>query len=318
MAPTTKTCAAPTPAATAVAQLSVPNLGLVCITDSEECRFRTITRTRLLTLPAKQQRLELLRLYWDNLSRLHWTLTFCQRRGIRLYRATSGLFPHSDGPPGVEILQSMAANLSAVGRRVERLGIRMVLHPDQFVVLNSESPQVARTSRLIMDKHARSFNLFGLPRTPWAAMTLHGGKAGRGDELVRVVRDLPEAVRGRLVLENDEYTYGAAEILDVCRRAGVPMVFDAHHHAVKEGLDSYEHPSVEHFTRAARGTWPDPAWQIVHLSNGKASFRDRNHSDLISAVPSAFRDVPWVEVEARAKERAIEGLRASWLGAAAG
>ena len=52
------------------------------------------------------------------------------------------------------------------------------------------------------------------------------------------VRSLPEAVRLRLVLENDEYAFGAAEILDVCRRAGVPMVFDAHHHVIREKLDS--------------------------------------------------------------------------------
>ena len=102
---------------------SVPNLGLVCITDSHECRFCTITRTRLLALSAEEQALELLGLYWDNLSRLHRALSFCHRNGIRLYRATSGLFPHSDGPPGLEILESMAANLSAVGRRLARLAV---------------------------------------------------------------------------------------------------------------------------------------------------------------------------------------------------
>src|SRR5215218_5761413 len=201
-----------------------PHLGLVCITFSEQCRFRAITRTRFLSL-------------------------------------------------------------DEIGRRLKRLGIRVVLHPDQFVVLNRESPAVAATSRLIMDKHARAFDLLGLPRSPWSAMILHGGKGGRGDELVRVIRDLPANVRRRLVLENDEFTFGAAEILDICRRAKVPMVFDCHHHVIKEKLDSYEHPSVARFTRAARPTWPDPSWQMVHLSNGAGSFSDRNHSELITSEP---------------------------------
>src|SRR5688500_10211038 len=122
-----------------------PHLGLVCLSYGDECRFRTITRTRFLTLPANQQRLELTTLYWSNLQKLHWTLTFCARRGIRLYRATSSLFPLSDETMGIEVLDSMRANLSSFGRRAERLGIRVVLHPDQFVVLNSESPAVART-----------------------------------------------------------------------------------------------------------------------------------------------------------------------------
>jgi len=152
--------------------------------------------------------------------------------------------------------------------------------------------------------------LLGLPRSAWAAVIVHGGKSGRGEELVAAVRSLPEAVRLRLVLENDEYAFGAAEILDVCRRAGVPMVFDAHHHVIKEKLDSYEHPSVAAMVKAARGTWPDPAWQVVHLSNGKDGFLDRQHSEFMSSVPGAYARTPWIEVEARGKELAIERLRA--------
>ncbi|MDQ3440991.1 MAG: UV damage endonuclease UvsE [Planctomycetota bacterium] len=290
-----------------------PNFGLVCITSTEQCRFRTITRTRFLALSEDDRRRTLAQLYWDNLARLHAVLTFCHGRGIRLYRATSGLFPMSDDPLGAAVLESLSANLSSVGRRVKRLGIRVVLHPDQFVVLNSDSPNVAATSRVIMDKHARAFDLLGLPRSAWSAMILHGGKGGRGDELVRVIRDLPANVRRRLVLENDEFTYGAAEILDICRRAKAPMVFDCHHHVIKEGLDSYDHPSVEKFTKLAAKTWPDPSWQIVHLSNGSTAFADRNHSEFISAMPSAYATVPWIEVEARGKECAIEKLRESGL-----
>ena len=289
-----------------------PHLGLVCITDSERYRFRTITRTRFLTLSDDARRSALEALYWDNLARLHAILSFCDQQDIRLYRATSALFPMSDDPLGAAVLESLAANLSSVGRRVKRLGIRVVLHPDQFVVLNSDSPTVAATSVVIMAKHARAFDLLGLPRSPWSAMILHGGKGGRGEELVRVIRDLPPNVRKRLVLENDEYTFGAKEILDICGRAKVPMVFDCHHHVIKEGLESYDHPSVARFTKAAAQTWPDPAWQIVHLSNGASSFADRNHSQFISAVPRAFLKVPWIEVEARGKECAIERLRAEF------
>lgn len=291
-----------------------PELGLVCITASDECRYRTTTRTRLLAMPEPRRPLALLELYWANLGRLHWALTFCHRHAIRLYRVTSGLFPMSDEPLGADALSSMAANLSSVGRRATRLGIRVIQHPDQFVVLNSDSPEVAETSRVIMEKHARAFDLMGLPRSPWSCLILHGGKSGRGDELVRVTRDLPDSVRCRLVLENDEYSYSAAEILDVCRRANVPMVFDAHHHVIKEKLDTYEHPSVAELTHLARATWPDPSWQIVHVSNGSAAFADRNHSEYITDFPSAFSGVPWVEVEAKGKERAIARLRLRWAG----
>ena len=80
-----------------------------------------------------------------------------------------------------------------------------------------------------------------------------------------------------------------SEILGVCRAALVPMVFDAHHHVVHEKLDSYEDPSIAEILRAARETWPVPEWQLVHISNGREFFNDRNHSDLITAMPSAYR-----------------------------
>ena len=90
------------------------------------------------------------------------------------------------------------------------------------------------------------------------------------------------------------------------------MVFDAHHHICKEKLDSYEHPSVAAMVAAARTTWPDPTWQVVHLSNGRDHFGHRSHSDLISAVPRAYNRVQWVEVEAKHKEAAISQLHGIW------
>ena len=292
------------------ARAIVPNLGLVCLSYTDECRYRAITRSRFLALSAGERPGALRELYWDNLRRLHWTLGFCARRGIRLYRVTSGLFPMSDEPLGAAVLGEMAANLSAIGRRAERLGIRMLAHPDQFVVLNSDSPKVVETSRRIMEKHARAFDLMGLPRSPWAALILHGGKAGRAKELVREIGRLPEGVRSRLCLENDEYAYSAAEILEICREAGVPMIFDNLHHAIHERIDDYAHPSFAKFVAAARETWrPHRDWQIVHLSNGAASVLDRNHSEYITHVPPAYAGVKWIEVEARGKELAIAELQ---------
>lgn len=293
-----------------------PHLGLVCLTWGDECRYRSLTRARYLALANEEKERALTEVYWDNLARVHRALTFCQQHRIRLYRVISSLFPMSDEAVGERVLRSMAANLSSVGRRAQTLGIRVIQHPDQFVVLNSESENVVRTSVKILEKHGLAFDLMGLPRSPWAAMNIHGGKAGRSAELVRTIRQLPPEVRSRLTLENDERAYGAAEILDVCRDAGVPMVFDAHHHVVHDGLDSYEHPSVAKFTRAAAATWPDPSWQVVHLSNGHDAFADPRHSEQIVEFPSSFLHAPWIEIEARGKDCAIERLRKTFPGLA--
>jgi UV DNA damage endonuclease len=295
-----------------------PNLGLVCITSSDRVRYRTITRKRLLQLGRAERQTALRDLYAANIKRFNLALDFCSSNGIRLYRLTSALFPFADEAVGEDVLMSFSDELRRAGARAATLGIRVVLHPDQFVVLSSDSPLVVENSIKIMLMHARVMDLLAQPRSTWAAMQLHGGKSGRAERLVSVIGSLPEGIRSRLALENDERAYGAADILKVCRAAQVPMVFDAHHHVVHERLSSYDDSSVAEMLAAARETWPVPDWQLVHISNGRASFNDPHHGDFITAMPAAYRSAPWIEVEAKLKEQAIEKLRAGWLDAADG
>ncbi|NMF66904.1 UV DNA damage repair endonuclease UvsE [Brasilonema octagenarum] len=303
------------PNAQQLQKTALPHLGLVCITLSKEVRFRTITRKRYLELPENQRETALKVIYRENLQRLDLALTFCVRNSIQLYRMSSALFAMSDleDEVGATVLENMSADLAKIGQRAAKLGIRMVLHPDQYVVLSSDSPQVVALSLKILERHARTLALLGLPRSSWSLMNIHGGKSQRSDQLVDVISELPENIKSRLTFENDEYAYSSSEILEVCQRTGIPLVFDAHHHICHESLDSYDDPSVAQMFYAARETWANPDWQLVHISNGQQAFGDRKHSDFINAMPNVYREAPWIEVEAKSKEEAIAHLRSWWL-----
>lgn len=292
-----------------------PELGLVCITFSKQVRFRTLTRTRYLQLSVQQRESALRELYRDNLQRLQLGLSFCEENKLRLYRMSSALFPLCDmeDEVGANILEEMSADLAKIGMIAAELGIRMVLHPDQFVVLSSDSPDVVKSSIKILSRHARNLDLMGLPASTWSLMNIHGGKSQRADQLVKVISELPENIKNRLTLENDEYAYSSQEILEVCQRASIPLVFDAHHHICHENLDSYDDPSVTEMFYAARETWVKPRWQLVHISNGESAFKDRKHSELITDMPSVYREAPWIEIEAKRKEEAIAHLRSWWV-----
>ncbi|MFN8485987.1 MAG: UV DNA damage repair endonuclease UvsE [Caldilineaceae bacterium] len=293
--------------------INLPNLGLVCITASDAVRYRTTTRKNLIALSEADQMEKLRTLYQQNIAVLRKAVTFCAAHHIRLYRISSDIFPFADTDMGAAILESFATAVAEVGELATQLGIRLVIHPDQFVVLSSDSPQVVANSIKILEMHAKTMDLLHQPRSVWAPLEIHGGKGKRAQQLVDVIAQLPEAVRTRLVLENDEHAYSAAEILAVCHAAGVPMVFDAHHHIVHEKLSSYADPSIADMVAAARATWPVPVWQLAHISNGREAFGDRRHHDLITAMPPAYRTIPWIEVEAKQKEVAIEKLCTAWL-----
>lgn len=290
----------------------MPHLGLVCITNSKDIRYRTVTRTRLHAQSPDAQRKTLDDIYRDNIQTFDAAMRYCERAGIALYRLPSSIFPFADTPEGLDILRTLAPSLARSGKRALEAGIRLVMHPDQFVVLSSDSPQVVANSITILQMHADIMDLLEQPRSSWALLEIHGGKANRADALIKCIAALPDAIRCRLGLENDEYAYSAAEIHAICMASGVPMVFDAHHHIVHEDLPSYDHPSVEEMLVKARATWADPAQQLVHISNGKTGFNDRQHADLIDTMPACYAQAPWIEIEAKSKEDAIDGLR-PWL-----
>lgn len=290
-----------------------PALGLVCITHGDEVRYKTTTRKQLFKFDEATQREKLRELYAENLSRLGKAIEYCAANDIRLYRMTSGLFPFSDESFGLEILGEFKSELAATGQHAIRKGIRLVLHPDQFCVLNSDSDEVIKNSIKILTMHATIMDLLEQPRSEWALMNIHGGKSDRIDKLVETIGNLPEAIKSRVTFENDEHAYSSTQILEVCRRAGVPFVFDAHHHICREGLDSYEDPSVIEMFWAARETWKNPEWQLVHISNGRDRFADRVHADVVWDMPSVFKHAGWIEVEAKTKEFAIKKLQDEWL-----
>ncbi len=290
-----------------------PNLGLVCITASAEIRYLALTRTRYLSLSAAQ-RIDVLRdLYSSNLKMLEKALHFCDGKNIRLYRMPSSIFPFAGIPEGLVILSEFAKTLDSIGTLAKELRIRIVAHPDQFVVLSSDSQQVIDNSISILQMHADVFDFLGLSRSPFNAIIIHGGKRGNRDVLVRTISNLPEAIRSRLTLENDEISYSSDEIVSICRETGISMIFDAHHHLILEKCTTYNDASIEVALKAARTTWhPNEDWQLVHISNGTTNSHDRRHSDFITEMPDCYADVMWIEIEARAKEEAIEKIRADW------
>ncbi|MDQ3061342.1 MAG: UV DNA damage repair endonuclease UvsE [Acidobacteriota bacterium] len=289
------------------------NLGLVCITTTDAVRYKTVTRQRLLSFdePVQQEMLRVI--YQENIHRINNAIEFCAANGINLYRLTSALFPFSDETIGAEILEEFAEQLSLAGRKAIANNLRIVMHPDQYVVLSSDSEAVIENSVKILKMHAKTLDLLEQPRSEWATMNIHGGKGDRTDKLVESVEKLPFEIRSRIAFENDEHAYSSAQILEVCRRASVPMVFDAHHHVCREKLDDYNHESVAEIFWAARETWANPENQMVHISNGRDYFQDRAHHDLIFTMPEVFRFAPWIEIEAKHKEIAIEKLKSEWL-----
>jgi len=293
-------------------------LGLCCIFRKEPIAFRRTTAKFLSRFPREEQLARLAELCRHNAESLVAALEFCHRNGIGDFRINSQILPLKTHPtvgydvqalPGHE---TIVARFMDCGRRVRSAGLRTTFHPDQFILLSSPNPEVTRKSLAELVYQAEV--------AEWLCadvINIHGGGAyGKKPEalqrLVKQIKALPQAVRTRLTLENDDRVYTPRDLLPVCAETGTPLVYDVHHHrCLPDGLD------VDKATELALQTWQrEPLFHLSSPLNGWDGKGINKHHDYINP-----RDFPkrWlglditVEVEAKAKELAVLQLKQDLL-----
>lgn len=285
--------------------------GLCCQFLDAPIRFRTATHRYVATLTAKLRREYLQGIARDNAAALAAAVRQCRRLGIGAFRINSQVLPLGTHPVSGYSLDRLDRDgeirrqFLEAGALARELDVRLSFHPDQFVVLNSEREAVVAGSVQEMEFQAEIAELVGAD-----VLVLHGGGAAGGMEaalarLARGVDRLCPRARTRLALENDDRLFAPADLLPLCRRLGVPLVYDAHHHRCRpDGL------SVVEATEQAAATWGKRE-PYFHLSSPRAGWGGgdpRPHADYIAPA-----DLPaeWpamrltVDIEAKAKELAV-------------
>lgn len=288
-------------------------LGLCCRFVREPIKFRATTAAAMLRLPKPARLTRLADLCRSNAEALLAALEFCVSHGIGGFRISSQILPVKTHPAAGYDMDELPGGADIIarfregGRFARHNDVRLSLHPDQFVVLNSPNPQTLAQSLAELDYQAEVAGWVGAD-----TINLHGGgaygdKAAALGVLRSTIERLPEPVRSRLTLENDDRVYTPSDLLPVCADAGVPLVYDVHHHRCRpDGL------SVVEVTERARKTWP--AEPLFHISSPLAGWdgpKPQRHHDYIDArdFPQEWRGWPLtVEVEAKAKELAVARL----------
>ncbi len=291
-----------------------PRLGLCCQFVRQPIRFRTTTAAALGRLPRRRQLARLAEICEHNAAALLAALEFCRAEGIGSFRIGSSLLPVRTHPvvgydirdlPGGDALVERFRRCGAFARAH---GIRTGFHPDQFIVMNSPDREVVARSVADLVAHAGMAQWTHADTINIHAGGAYGDKRSALDRLERNLDRLPAAVRSRLTLENDDRTFTPSDLIPLCRRSGIPMVYDVHHHRCNpDGMD------VRAATRAARATWDrEPLFHVSSPIEGWTGARPERHHDYIDIAdfPPEWIGLPvTVEVEAKAKELAVAKLR---------
>ena len=305
------------------AQAITPRVGLCCQFVDAPIHFRHATHRYVTSLDAAAGRAYLVGILRDNAAALHAAVQHCGDIGIGAFRINSQILPLATHPKsGYELNDlddtgDICAMFKAAGALAAELDIRLSFHPDQFVVLNSERPDVVTASVKEMRLQATVAELVGAD-----VLTLHAGGSTGGipaalERLERGIDALAPSARARLALENDDRRFTPASLLPLCERLAVPLVYDVHHHRCNpDQLDEAE------ATNLAEATWGGREPHF-HISSPRAGWGDgdtRPHADYVTPedFPDAWRGRRMtIDVEAKAKERAVIALRDTLAGSAA-
>ncbi|MBV9467911.1 MAG: UV DNA damage repair endonuclease UvsE [Abitibacteriaceae bacterium] len=264
---------------------------------------------------------------------------------LSMYRISSDFAPyltHPDLPQFHHQIEEAKEELVALGKRAREMNLRLSFHPSQYIVLNSPNEKLARNS--IKDFNAQAIMLDIMEQSDEAVVVTHvGGVYGEREaamqRFIERHRTLPEPAKRRLVLENDDVSWGVADVLKIHEATGIRCIFDHQHHGC---INPDERDAVEACCAMLR-TWPTDTKPKIHFSSPRIEARliarrDKatgkrvqseaaplasQHDDYIDAsvfVPfaravacameRAENDVPFdVMCEAKAKDLAVLQLR---------
>ncbi|WP_375271402.1 UV DNA damage repair endonuclease UvsE [Sphingomonas sp.] len=203
-------------------------------------------------------------------------LDYLAKEKLDMYRLSSDLAPyatHPDMPQFHNMVAESDAELAAFGKKARELDIRLSFHPSQYVLLNS--PDAALTEKSIWDLSSQAEMLDRMGLDDEAVMITHVGGVYDDHDASRARwiegwEKCPEHVQRRLVLENDDIRFSAADALWIHERTGVRLVFDYQHFWClnPERLDM--RATFEQFL----ATWPEGVRPKMHFSSPRTEMRE--------------------------------------------
>lgn len=216
-----------------------------------------------------------------NLACLQSTLQFNLQHGIHFFRISSDLIPFASHPIcQVDWQTHFASELAQIGSFIHQHQIRVSMHPDQFVLLNSPNPKVLESSLAELLYHQNLLDALGVDNTAKIQIHVGGIYGDKPAALRRFVANycnLPDGLRQRLVIENDERLYSTADCLAIHAATGIPVLFDYfHHRCLNYGED------LKAVLTATFRTWqPADGLPIVDYSSQQLGERLGKHAETI-------------------------------------
>jgi UV DNA damage endonuclease len=249
-------------------------------------------------------------------------INFNAKSGIRMYRMSSDMFPwmseyEISDLPDYEIID---LNLKIAGDIARAMDQRLSFHPSPYCVIASENPSVVEKSIKELRQHAEIMDLMGLERSHKYPINIHINttKPSKEDAAKRFLKSfelLPEGVKKRLVVENDDKKsqFTPTDLYNmIYKESGIPITYDFLHHKCNP-----DEISEEEALDLCISTWPENTIALTHFSDSRKLYEDSGakevaHSDWIWSKIETYGRVFDIELEVKMKDLALLKYLEEW------
>ncbi len=242
-----------------------------------------------------------------------------EKYGIKFMRISSEMFPFASHEDYLYTLEHADKELKAAGALAMKYGHRLTVHPGQFTQIASPKPKIFVAAERDLEFHNELLTRLGLTGQADndAVMIIHLGGA-YGDKPATLDRfrtnyaKLSEAVKRRLVLENDDMTWSVTDLLPLCQELNIPLVLDWHHHNIVRDQEQFREGTLDilKLMPEIAETWTRKGiTQKQHISESKlpnhpSASKRRAHSSRVYHLPPCD-DTMDLMIEAKDKEQAV-------------
>lgn len=223
-------------------------IGYPCINNAINC---TTNNTFRLASYSEER---LIKTIGKNLDALEQILTFNLTENILFFRIGSGIIPFaSHSICQFDWQAHFRDKLAQIGQFIKKHDMRISMHPDQFVLINALNPQIVANSIAELEYQSAFLGALGLSSK--AKLQIHVGGV-YGDKNASIQRfivnyqKLPQNIKDRLVIENDDKSYNTNDCLYIHEQTNIPIIFDnLHFYCLNDG------GSMLDALKATRKTW---------------------------------------------------------------
>jgi UV DNA damage endonuclease len=261
-------------------------IGYPCINNSI---LRTCPSTFRLASYSENKLIQTVR---GNLTHLIQILDYNVNHGLLFFRISSDLIPFASHPIcKLNCFELFQSEFEQIGIFIKKHSIRVSMHPDQFVILNSPNNTIIKSSISKLKYHCKVLDAMRLDETAKVQIHVGGVYGNKIEALTRFVgtyNTLDNAIRRRLVIENDDHLYHLNDCLELNRRINIPIVFDSFHHELLSNGESLKLALMK-----AMSTWdknrdglPIVDYSSPHIGNDEKSIKGRKgkHAERIDAT----------------------------------